>query len=293
VADDGTSARRGVGRRFWLAGAVVVAVALIAATTSYAFTRHSPDRAVPHAQPSQQHGSPCGLRVTESAIIRKDYYSAGAREQSGDRFFGSAIVANPCRRAAVNAKFAVSPLDEQGHVLMYAGRPVQVHFTITLIMPGARVGSWTSFGHEEATGRVASLKVQAEARPLNSLCWVDPATAGSWPAARASKVTVGKRDTSRSVTNGLANVAFTVGWSPAHALVGNRSATVIFRDSSGKLLDVGGKNLGADVKRGQRVHFVAWVPADADPARTEVTLDPEPDAPAVPITPWPGCRANP
>jgi hypothetical protein len=33
----------------------------------------------------------------------------------GDQFIASAIVENPCRLAAVNAKFAVSPLDGQGH----------------------------------------------------------------------------------------------------------------------------------------------------------------------------------
>src|SRR5262249_1257917 len=148
---------------------------------------------------------------------------------------------------------------------------------IMLIMPGQSAAGWTYFTRQEVSSGIANLKVQPAPRPGDEICWIDPATSGYRAAARATDVAVGKRDSSRSLVNGQADVSFAVTWSPAKAPLGRRGASVIFRDSSGRLLVAGGQSIGADVKRGQRVKFVAWVPMSADPARTEVMLDPEPD----------------
>ncbi|MCO5996307.1 hypothetical protein [Actinoallomurus rhizosphaericola] len=224
------------------------------------------------------------MRVAESAVTRKDHYSAGERDQLNDQFLASAILENPCRRTATNVRFVVSPLDGQGHELMSAGRPVQEYFTVPLIMPGQRAASWTYFNRKEAPDGVASLRVQPDPGPFGGdVCWIDPSTSGYQTAARATGVTVGKRDTSRTSANGLADVSFEVTWSPAGSSPGRRGASVIFRDSSGRLLDAGGQSIGAGLKPGQRVRFEAWVPENADPSRTEVLLDPEPVTPGLPV----------
>ncbi|MGH3391979.1 MAG: hypothetical protein ACRDOO_24160 [Actinomadura sp.] len=212
----------------------------------------------------------------ESSVTRKDYYSAGVRNLDGDVFRASAIIENPCRRTATSARFAVTPLDSQGHVLVSAGQPVQRHFTIMLIMPGQRAAGWTDFTREVAPGGVANLKIESAIRPDEG-CWIEPAASGYQAVGRMTDITVGKRNTSRSLTNGEADVSFTITWSPKGSLLGRRAASVIFRDPDGRLLQVGGKSIGEDVKRGQRVHFVAWVPENVDRARTEVILEPEPD----------------
>ncbi|MEV5704472.1 hypothetical protein [Actinoallomurus sp. NPDC052274] len=224
------------------------------------------------------------MRVAESAVTRKDHYTVGERDQQSDLFLVSAILENPCRRTATNVRFVVSALDDQGHELMSVGGPVQAHLTSSLIMPGQRAASWTYFDRRQAPDGVPSVRVQPDPGPFGGgVCWIDPSTSGYQTVSRATDVTVGKRDNSRTLLNGRADVSFTVTWTPAESSPGRRGASVIFRDSSGRLLDVNGQGIGPDLKRGQRVRFTAWVPKDADPARTDVLLDPDPVSPGLPV----------
>ncbi|MEV0407110.1 hypothetical protein [Actinoallomurus sp. NPDC050550] len=271
------------GRSARSARRIVAVGTLIMMATACMSSHHPGDHRTPRAQPST-HGSSCEVQVAESAVTRKDHYSAGARDQQNDLFLASAILENPCRRTATNVRFVVSALDDQGHELMSAGRPVQAHFTISLIMPGQRAAGWTYFNRQEAPDGVASLKVQLDTAPLGGeVCWIDPSTSGYQTAARATDVTVGKRDTSRTSANGLAGLSFKVTWSPAASSPGKRGASVVFRDSSGRLLNANGQSIGAHLKPAQRVRFDAWVPENADPSRTDVLLDPEPVTPGQPF----------
>ncbi|MEV5748382.1 hypothetical protein AB0L00_11230 [Actinoallomurus sp. NPDC052308] len=278
MPDHGTGGRSArSARRF------VAVVTLTTVATACASSPHPEVHRTPRAQPST-HGPSCEVRVAESAITRQNHYALGARDQRNDLFLASAILENPCRRTATNARFVVSALDDQGHELMSAGRPVQAHFTISLIMPGQRAGGWTYFDRQEAHGGVASLRVQPDTEPFGGeVCWIDPSTSGYQTAAHATDVTVGKRDDSPTLLNGQADVSFKVTWRPAEVSPGRRAASVIFRDSSGRLLDINGQSIGPDLKLGQRVRFVAWAPKGADPARTDVLLDPDPQSPDLPF----------
>lgn len=282
----------GAGRRLRSAGAAMIAVTLLAAPTACAGGGHPPGRRTPSAGRATQ-TAPCSLRVVESAVTRKDHYSAGVREPDGDLYLASAIVENPCRRAAVNAKFVVSPLDGQGRQLLSGGGPVQEHFTLPLMMPGQRLAGWTYFTHREAPSGVVDVKVRPATGPDSVTCWTDSAIWDYHAVANATGIVIGKRDGSRSLTNGETDVAFTVTWSPAKSPLGKRGASLIFRDSSGRLLDANGQNISANVKRGERVHFTAWAPANADPARTDVILEPEPDTQGLLVSPSPSCLTSP
>ncbi|GAA4619355.1 hypothetical protein GCM10023195_87440 [Actinoallomurus liliacearum] len=262
---------------------MVVVAALITMLVACTSSSHPTDHRTPRAQPSA-HGSSCEVRVAESAVTRKDHYAVGARDQLNDLFLASAILENPCRRTATNVRFVVSPLDDQGHELMSAGRPVQAHFTISLIMPGQRAAGWAYFDRKQAPDGVANLRVQLDTAPFGGeVCWIAPSTSGYQAAGRATDVTVGKRDTSRTSANGLARLSFKVTWSPTKSSPGRRAASVIFRDSSGRLLNANGQGIGPALKPGQRVHFDAWVPENADPSRTGVLLEPNPVTPGLPF----------
>ncbi|MCO5968977.1 hypothetical protein [Actinoallomurus soli] len=262
---------------------IVAVGALIMMATACTSSHHPGDHRTPRAQPST-HKSSCEVRVAESAVTRKDHYAAGERDQLNDQFLASAILENPCRRTATNVRFVVSALDGQGHELMSWGRPVQAHFTISLIMPGQRAAGWTYFDRQKAPDGVASVKVQLDTAPFGGeVCWIDPSTSGYQTAASATDVTIGKRDSSRTAANGMADVSFKVTWSPTESSPGRRSASVILRDSSGRLLDANGQSISAHLKPGQRVHFDAWVPENTDPSRTDVLLEPDPVTPDLPF----------
>ncbi|GAA4235066.1 hypothetical protein GCM10022254_41480 [Actinomadura meridiana] len=145
-------------------------------------------------------------------------------------------------------------------------------------MPGQRAAGWTYFTHQESPSEVVSLRIQRDVK-LSRTCWVNPAASGYRTTARATDIAVGKRDTSRSVTNGQAEVSFVVTRDPATYALGKRIVSVIFRDSSGRLLNANGQSIGSDSRYGQRKHFMTWVPVKADTKRTEVMLEPEQNNP--------------
>lgn len=275
---------RATGRRSTRSARRVVAVvALITVATACTSSHQPKDHRTPRAQPSTPEPA-CAVRVAESAVTRKNHYALGARDQLNDLFLVSAILENPCRRTATNVRFVASPLDAQGHELMSWGRPVQARFTISLIMPGQRAAGWARFDRKQAPEGVASVRIQPDTAPLGGeVCWIAPSTSGYQTAARATDVTVGKRDTSRTSANGLADLSFKVTWSPTESSPGRRAASVIFRDSSGRLLDAGGQGIGPALKRGQRVHFEVWVPEHTAPSRTDVLVEPNPVTPGLPF----------
>lgn len=299
-----TRAGGSVRRRLWLIGVVVVAVALVATVSGYALSRHSTHGRTPLTAHTHQvrHGSPCGLRVVESGVTRKNHYVDHMRDPANDLFLASAIIENPCKWTATNASFVVTALDSQGHQLVSGGGLTEKHFTVVLLMPGQRAAGWTYFTRQAAPDGVAKLSVRRNTTSFGPICWIDPAKSDYQSVADATDVTVGKRNNSRTVLDGSTDLSFKVTWSPDGSTIGSRVAVPIFRDRAGRLLDAGGDGgvggigglgkIGAHTKLGQREHLTTWAPPNADPARTEVFLEAAPDSHGLPYTPSASCLAT-